>query len=70
LLQVADVVAYNVYRQFREYGEEWETRGLPVLPSYEWFSRLLEKFRKGPNGRIQGFGVAKIPLRTQVRWRI
>ncbi len=70
LLQVADVVAYNVYRQFREYGEEWETRGLPSLPSYDWFLRILTKFRKGPDGRVQGFGVGKIPLRTRVRWRI
>ncbi|MFL6202391.1 MAG: DUF3800 domain-containing protein [Thermoanaerobaculia bacterium] len=70
MLQVADVIAYNVYRQFRQYGEEWETRGLETLPAYPWFSRLLGKFRRGANGRIQGFGVAKIPLRTRVPWRI
>lgn len=69
-LQVADVIAYNVFRQFRQYGEEWETRGLTALPSYDWFSRLLKKFRAGPDGRIQGFGVGKIPLRTRVPWRI
>jgi len=70
LLQVADVVAYNVFRQFRQYGEEWETHGLSALPAYDWFLRLCQKFRKGPNGRIQGFGVGKIPLRTRVPWRI
>jgi hypothetical protein len=70
LLQVADIVAYNVYRQFREYGEEWETLGLPKLPAYDWFLRILSKFRKGPDGRIQGFGVGKIPLRTRVPWRV
>lgn len=70
LLQVADVVAYNVYRQFRDYGEEWETRGLPILPAYDWFSRIVAKFRKGPMGRIQGYGVGKMPLRTRVRWRV
>jgi len=70
LLQVADIVAYNVFRQFRQYGEEWETRGLAVLPAYDWFLRIAEKFRKGPDGRIQGFGVGKIPLRKRVPWRI
>lgn len=70
LLQVADVVAYNVFRQFRQHGEEWETHGLSALPAYHWFSRLAKKFRRGPNGRVQGFGVGKIPLRTRVPWRI
>jgi hypothetical protein len=70
LIQVADVVAYNVYRQFRDYGEDWETRGLGTLPAYDWFSRIVMKFRRGPNGRIQGYGVGKIPLRTRVPWRI
>ena len=70
MLQVADVVAYNVYRQFRQYGEEWERQGLSILPAYDWFLRIAEKFRRGPDGRIQGFGVGKIPLRTRVHWRI
>jgi len=70
MIQVADLVAYNVYRQFRDYGEEWETKGLGTLPAYDWFSRIATKFRKGPNGRIQGYGVGKIPLRTRVLWRI
>lgn len=70
LLQVADVIAYNVFRQFRQHGEQWETRGLPVLPTYDWFLRIAQKFRKGPDGRIQGFGVGKIPIRTRVPWKV
>lgn len=70
LVQVADIAAYNVYRQFRDYGEEWETKGLKKLPVYEHFGRLVSKFRQGPNGRIQGYGVVKFPLRTQVRWAV
>ena len=69
LIQAADVVAYNVFRQFRDHGEEWETAGLGQLPTYDWFSRIAARFRKGPDGRIQGFGVGKIPLRTRVRWK-
>jgi Protein of unknown function (DUF3800) len=70
LIQVADLVAYNVYRQFRDHGEAWEQVGLHTLPCYDWFARILPKFRTGPDGRIQGFGVGKIPLRTRVPWRI
>jgi hypothetical protein len=69
MIQLVDLVAYNVYRQFREYGEEWETAGLGTLPTYDWFLRIVPKFRTGPNGRIQGYGVGKIPLRRRVRWR-
>lgn len=39
-IQIADIVAYNVYRQFVEYGDEWEGKGLedgeglPVFPGF------------------------------------
>lgn len=68
LIQVADLVAYNVFRQFRDYGEEWEDRGLSQLPTYDWFQRIVRKFRRGPSGRIQGYGVVKFPLRVRVPW--
>lgn len=68
LVQVADVVAYNVYRQFVEYGEEWEKHLDDGLPTYSWFRRILPQFRQHPRGRIQGFGVVKFPLRERVQW--
>jgi hypothetical protein len=68
LLQVADVAAYNVYRQFLDHGDAWEEHA-ERLATYEWFLKLGAKFRQGPNGRIQGFGVAKFPLRTRIPWR-
>lgn len=70
LVQVADIAAYNVFRQFTEYGEEWETRGLNRLPTYNYFRRIGRKFRRGPNNRIQGYGVVKMPLRQRVPWRL
>jgi hypothetical protein len=70
LVQVADIVAYNVMRQFRDHGEEWETRGLTNLPTYDWFRRICGKFRQGPNGRIQGYGVVKLPLIDRVTWSL
>jgi hypothetical protein len=73
LIQVADIVAYNVFRQFVDHGEYWETGkpdlgGKISLPTYPWFSKLGKKFRQGPNGRVQGFGVVKFPLRNRIRW--
>ena len=69
LVQVADLVAYNVYRQFREYGEQWEQH-LDSLPTYDWFRRIAAKFRRDSEGRIQGYGVVKIPLINKVKWTL
>lgn len=70
ILQVADLAAYNVFRQFKEHGEEWETAGITELPTYPYFTRIVGKFRKGFDGRIQGYGVVKMPLRKRVRWSV
>lgn len=67
LIQVADLVAYNVYRQFVMHGEDWE-RVTDVLPAYSYFDRLGPKFRRGPNNRVQGYGIAKVPMRRRVPW--
>ena len=68
LVQVADVVVYNVYRQFYDHGDAWEDAAAKTLPAYAWFKRLGRKFRSDGTGRIQGYGVVKFPLRKQVRW--
>lgn len=67
-VQVADIVAYNVYRQFLEHGEAWE-QAQKTLPVYDWFLRLGGKFRRGPDNRVQGYGVVKFPLLNRVPWR-
>jgi Protein of unknown function (DUF3800) len=74
LIQVADVIAYNVYRQFVDYGECWERgdateSGELKLQTYEWFDRIGEKFHHGPDGRVQGFGLVKFPLRNRIPWK-
>jgi hypothetical protein len=70
LVQVADLVAYNVYRQFVDHGEDWERFGTSALPTYTYFKLLARKFRSDENGRIQGFGVVKLPMRHRVRWKV
>ena len=42
--------------------------GQAKLPLYEHFARIAGKFYRGSNGRIQGFGVVKFPLRNRVKW--
>lgn len=72
LIQAADLAAYNVHRQFRDYGTEWETSSGPgaILPMYAYFERISGKFRKDANGRVQGFGIVKFPLRKRVIWTV
>lgn len=67
-LQVADLVAYNVYRQFTEYWQEWdmaagisESAAFAQVPMYPYFQRLLPKFDETPEGIIRGCGITKEP---------
>lgn len=71
LIQVADLCAYNVYRQFIEYGPDWEKPGPDgKLPMYEHFERIHRKFRCGPKGIVQGYGLVKIPETVKVGWSL
>lgn len=70
LIQVADVAAYNLFRQFRDHGEAWEKAVVGPLPTYEHFKRIAGKFYQGPGNRIQGFGVVKFPLIRRVIWSV
>ena len=75
MIQVADIISYNVYRQFVQYGEMWERGelgddGKLTLPTYNWFDRLGFKFCQGPGNRIQGYGVFKFPLRKRIPWSV
>lgn len=69
LVQVADVVAYNVYRQFSEHGDAWENSSLQRLPTYTYFHRLASKFCTDGKRRIQGYGIVKFPLIKRVPWK-
>lgn len=67
-LQLADLVAYAVYRQFVDHGPDWEKEVEP-LPCYSYFDRISSRFRN-QNGRVQGFGVVKFPRGGSVRWQL
>lgn len=66
-LQLADTVAYNVYRQFVDHGDLWEDKNAGTLKMYPFFERIADNFyNKG--GRIAGFGVVKVPDPSKIRW--
>lgn len=70
MVQIADLAAYNVYRQFNQYGADWERPGIGNLGMYKYFEEISDKFRMDANGRVQGYGIAKFPLRTRVEWTV
>ncbi len=65
-LQLADMVAYNVWRQFVDYGNEWDNHSLNLdehhkLLTYPYFERISHKFYCNKDGRVNGFGIVKLP---------
>jgi hypothetical protein len=68
LLQVADLVAYNVFRQFRDYGENWDDPAKGDLPLYKPLGRIIERFLRGPKNQLQGWGIVKWPALHKGRW--
>lgn len=70
LVQVADVAGYNVYRQFVDHGENWETSPPEKLPTYDHFMKIAHKFRQDENRRVQGYGIVKFPMLRRVPWAL
>lgn len=67
-LQVADIIAYNTFRQFRDHGTDWEIIS-DTLPMYKWFKLIAHKFRTDANGKVQGWGIIKYPLDNRIAWK-
>lgn len=66
-LQLADTVAYNVFRQFVEHGDSWEVAGTGELEKYAFFSKITKNFYS-KNRKVAGFGLVKIPDVVKVPW--
>jgi hypothetical protein len=69
-IQLADLVAYNVFRQFKDHGHCWENPTLESLPVYQYFGNMLPRFDHNGDGVFAGFGIAKLPTHRAVKWRI
>jgi hypothetical protein len=68
-VQLADLVAHCVYRQFVDHGPDWEDPRGVELPMYEYFEKIHRRFRNH-DGRVQGFGIIKFPMKNRVYWKI
>lgn len=70
-IQLADLVAYNVYRQFIDYGLEWEnpTFKSKPLPCYKYFDEISQCF-VNKNGLVRCIGLCKIPDTAKINWSI
>jgi len=66
LVQIADLIAYNTFRQFRDHGAAWEDPKLNRLPTYSHFERVLGLFDTGPGKELAGYGVAKWPVNVKI----
>lgn len=66
-LQLSDLIAYAVYRQFVDYGDKWDVPN-PTLPLYKYLGALIRKFRRGPSGTFTGYGIVKCPRTSWQRW--
>ena len=71
-LQVADICAYTIFRQFVEYGRDWiKHSGNKQLPAYDYFHRIRCNFHFHPRtGKVPGCGLVCLPDITKAKWDI
>ena len=67
-VQIADLVAYNIFRQFRDHGSVYDEPSAKSLPLYEHFAKVVRLFDLGPNRVFAGYGLAKWPVSFKNRW--
>jgi hypothetical protein len=70
LLQIADLLAYDVFRQFRDNGDAWDKDDAKAMNTYKHLRPLLKRFRLGPKNKIEGWGIVKWPHERASRWRV
>lgn len=71
-LQVADICAYNIFRQFVEFGREWcgcgEHKKLE-MNTYDYFEKIrCNFFFNSYNGKVRGVGLTCIPDKEKINW--
>lgn len=74
-LQVADVCAYTIARQFVEFGREWggthkNAEGKVVLSVYKYFDRISCNFYVGGwlFDSVRGYGLVCLPDKAKINW--
>ena len=77
-LQIADLCAYNVYRQFTHYGREWlgekkNKNDKFAVSTYKYFDKIRCNFLHLPKGvkkKVCGVGLVCIPDINKVQWNV
>lgn len=73
-LQVADICAYNIFRQFVEFGREWtgqnkSKNGKVSMSAYPYFDRIRCNFLYNPfNKQVRGVGLTCVPDVKKLDW--
>ena len=72
-LQIADICAYNVHRQFTEYGRDWcgeykDEQGKKTLRDYPYFNKIRCNFRYDGDGQVRGVGLICVPDIQKLNW--
>lgn len=71
-LQIADICAYNIFRQFIEYGRVWFQEELKNnLPMYKYFSKIRCNFMLHPYKKtVRGSGLICLPDESKINWNL
>jgi hypothetical protein len=75
-LQIADICAYNIFRQFVQYGREWggckkDNLGKRKMTPYHYFDRIRCNFFYNPlNMQVRGYGLVCIPDINKLNWNL
>ena len=68
-LQIADMCAYTINRQFMEHGREWTILGTgKTLPLYTYFRIIVCNFCRSNLGQVRGYGICLIPDKSKNNW--
>lgn len=70
LLQLSDLAAYNVFRQMRDYGEDWKSPKTKEVTVYDWLNKMVNKFRISNDGIISGYGIVVFPDESRRKWKV
>ncbi len=60
-VQLADLCAYDIFRQFKDHGKQWDSPAADSWPLYGYFSRIIHQFYTGPGNALSGYGIKKYP---------
>ncbi len=68
-IQIADLCAYNVYRQFTEFGRVWQGEEHGEMKLYDYFARIKNNFICDKSTKkVPGYGIILIPDVGKLKW--